>query len=103
MDDLTRAGLRAADQDRLLPGEREGLATSHEDDAAHWTQVYSELSEFKRGLLDSIEQKRNRTQSEAAIELDNDLVLMRAELRRLDGRLGYWNERLRSLRNGGSP
>jgi hypothetical protein len=103
MDDVTRAGLHASDQDRLLPGEREGLTTSHEDDAAHWAQVYQELFQFKRGLLDSVERRRKRTDSEAAVELDNDLLLMRAELGRLDRRLGYWNDRLRSLRDGENP
>jgi hypothetical protein len=65
-----------------LPGEEESEQSPLLDDAQHWQQVYAELISFKRNLLDAT---------------GDDQPILATELRRLEDRHRYWQERTRQL------
>jgi hypothetical protein len=92
-----RGAEAAADAERLLPGEDEVRSTL--EDAALWVDVYRELLEFKQKLLaDAAAQAALMRHEEARREVeDTDVVVLRAEGRRLARRLAFWQGRLREL------
>src|ERR1700730_1125040 len=99
MDDenLRRAAMRSVDPERLLPGEERDLRSTNPRDAAHWTAVYAEILDFKRGLGREGADRRGRVPDAARAELDNALVILVAEESRLDGRHRFWTARQREL------
>jgi hypothetical protein len=90
-----RAAEAAADPDRLLPGEDE--ATGDADDCRVWVDVYSELLDYKRALLDVTEEKlagmTDKPARREVVETDN--VVIGEEVKRFERRLVYWTARLR--------
>ncbi len=96
-DDLRRAGLRAVDPERRLPGEDRDLRSTDPRDAAHWRAVYAELLEFKRAMITELTTRLGEVADAARVEMDNDLVILVAEESRLDGRHRFWSDRLREL------
>jgi hypothetical protein len=96
-EDLRRAAMRSVDSERLLPGEERDLRSINPRDAAHWTAVYAELLDFKRGVVREVTDRLGRVADAARAELDNDLVILVAEESRLDGRHRFWTARRREL------
>ena len=95
------AATRAVDQDALLAGENP--ESPHLDDAEHWVSVYTELIDFKAGLLaTSAEHIADFDHEESRGEAKHvDLTILRAELERCRRRLAFWKERLQQLRADG--
>jgi hypothetical protein len=86
------AALDAVEPERLLPGEDEGSV--HLDDAEHWTNVYSELLDFKRSLLKLAEDRIGSMHKAARTEVeDTDLKILQAEALRLARRFEFWRAR----------
>lgn len=90
------AALDAVEPERLLEGEDEG--TTYLDDALHWTKVYTELLDFKRGLLTVAEQKVTSLDGDAETEVkETDLKVLTAEAARFERRLAFWEARTDQL------
>ncbi len=89
-----RAADEAADPERLLPGE--DPSSMQPDDARLWIDVYSELLDYKRALLEVTEQKLARMRDEPSRRevVETDEVVIGAECRRFEQRLGFWKRRL---------
>ena len=83
--------------DHRLPGERDSEASPLVEDARHWRQVYAELLAFKRTLLRTAEVHKERAPDEVVEEVNNDQVLLRSELARLERRHRFWQQRAREL------
>ena len=71
--------------ERLLPGEKP--ETLYADDVQHWCAVYQELLSGHRDLEGALA----ALGSEAIHE--RELVLVRAQIARLERRLAYWLDR----------
>ena len=97
MDDAAEAASRAADLERLLPGE--DPETEHLEDARHWIAVYEELLGFKIDLLTVATEARHRADDAAVIaELrGTDLPILERERRRYEHRLAVWTDRYQEL------
>jgi len=87
------AARKAADPDRLLPGEDPG-ATNPED-VDHWIAVYRELLAYKDRLLAVTQETLSQIPDEPARRevAETDRVLITAERERFARRLGYWDQR----------
>jgi hypothetical protein len=83
--------------DLLLPGE--DLSASYREDVELWVNVYSELLDFKRFMLDGASARAGAMRTEAArVEVETtDLRVARAEAERFIRRLSYWRGRLEEL------
>ena len=91
-----RGGRRAADPDRLLPGE--DPASRDTEDAVHWVTVYRELLSFKEQVLGLTRRYAADGRPEVASELHaSDLPLLEAERERLERRLRFWEDRHAAL------
>ena len=91
-----RAADKAGDLDRLMPGE--DPTTTYIDDALHWLGVYGELLEFKRSLIKFTKQNVATLSEPASDEVaTTDMVMMAAELERLQARHDFWEGRRRDL------
>lgn len=90
------AALDAVEPERLLDGEDE--QTTYADDAIHWTKVYRELLDFKRGLLNLAERGVTSMGNDAGSEVkDTDLKVLKAEAARFERRLAFWQLRTNEL------
>lgn len=90
------AALDAVEPERLLEGEDE--STTYLDDALHWTKVYTELLDFKRGLLTVAEQEVASMDGDAETEVkETDLKVLTAEAARFARRLAFWETRTNQL------
>lgn len=90
------AAREAVEPERLLPGEDE--ASTHLDDAVHWTKVYAELLDFKRSLLTVAEQRLTSMNDAARTEVEEtDLKILQAEAERLERRVEFWRARAAAL------
>jgi hypothetical protein len=91
------AALDAVEPDRLLEGEDED--TAYLDDAVHWTNVYTELLDFKRSLLSLAEQRVTTMHDVAGLEVEEtDIKVLKAEAARFKRRLDFWQARITALR-----
>jgi len=79
------------------PLEGEYLETAHWEDARHWLSIYSDLLEFKRGLLDQIERSLAKLKPDAQRAAEADLNLVRGQMEGYQKRLDLWSQRLREL------
>jgi hypothetical protein len=96
-DEAADAALDAVEPERLLPGEDED--SDHLDDAEHWTNVYSELLDFKRSLLKVAEDRLASLHNAARTEVEEtDLKILQAEALRLARRFEFWQTREGRLR-----
>lgn len=90
------AALDAVEPERLLEGEDEH--TEYLDDAVHWTEVYAELLDFKRSLLDLAEQRVAALDDAAESEVrETDLKVLAAEAARFRRRIAFWQRRVEEL------
>lgn len=102
------AASNSVDVDRILPGEGdfepllpgEKPTSQHIDDVEHWIDVYSELLDFKRFMLDgaSLRAKEMRTDVARDEVERTDLRVARAEAERFASRLAYWRGRFDAMR-----
>jgi hypothetical protein len=100
--DADDAAERAVDETALLDGE--DPSSRHPEDVIHWINAYSELIQFKEGLL-------NKSRSEIA-EMENpnarkeadavDVTILVAELDRYQKRLRFWKQRREDLHLNGA-
>jgi hypothetical protein len=100
--DADEAADRAVDQTALLDGEDPG--SKYPEDVLHWINAYSELIEFKEGLI-------NKSRSEIA-DMENpnarkeaddvDVTILVAELDRYQKRLRFWKQRREDLHHNGA-
>jgi hypothetical protein len=92
----SEAGERAADPERLMSGE--DPATPYLDDAVHWLGVYGELIDFKHELIGVTKERLAHLTVSAREELTGtDLVLLQAELERLQKRRDFWQKKTQEL------
>ncbi|HEX4212665.1 MAG TPA: hypothetical protein VIA06_04980 [Candidatus Dormibacteraeota bacterium] len=75
---------------RLLPGE--DLAAADLENARHWTDVYTELVDFTRRLLNAASASEE-VPLLRVMENARDQTLRQHELRRLELHLAFWSER----------
>ena len=94
-------GERADSDDALLPGE--DPKALYAEDVQLWINVYSELLEFKRFMLDGASARaRQMTTDIARSEVEaTDLRVARAEAERFTRRLSFWRGRLEALSKAG--
>jgi hypothetical protein len=85
------------DSEHLLPGEKAN--SSYREDAVVWVQVYSELLDFKRFMLDGAVARASQMSTKIAREEveTTDLRVARAEAERFARRLAFWRGRLDEL------
>jgi len=86
------------DSEPLLPGE--DPTAKYVEDVELWVQVYSELLDFKRFMLDGATVRARAMHTETAREEveHTDLRVARAEAERFSRRLSYWRGRLDAIR-----
>ena len=96
MNEAAEAARRAADVERLLPGEEPD--TVYPDDARHWVEVYSELLAVKGELITVTREARRGADPAVQTELSGtDLPIMEHERTRFETRLAFWTGRLGAL------
>jgi hypothetical protein len=78
-------------RDRLLEGE--DPASLRPKDTRHWISVYREMIAFKEDLLERVSGDLVHVSAAAKIDLNDDVKLIDAQLRRYRRRLGYWVDR----------
>jgi hypothetical protein len=86
-----------SDSEPLMPGE--DPTSKYVDDVEHWVNVYSELLDFKRFMLDgaTVRAREMRTETARKEVEDTDLRVARAEAERFTRRLAYWRGRLDAI------
>lgn len=91
------AARRAVEPTGLLKGE--DPESRHPDDVKHWINAYSELVEFKEGVLSKsrgeISDMDNASSRKEAGEVD--VTILKAELARFRERLDFWLQRREEL------
>jgi hypothetical protein len=85
------------DPEHRLPGEEESEQSPLLEDAVHWQRVYEELLTFKRILLRTAAVHEEDAPEPVAHEVASDQVVLRSEMRRLERRHRFWQERAREL------
>lgn len=85
---MARAGTK---RDRLLEGEDPN--SLRPQDTRHWISVYREMIAFKDDLLERVSGDLVRVSPAAKTDLNDDVKLIEAQLRRYRRRLNYWVER----------
>jgi DNA-binding response OmpR family regulator len=79
------------------PLEGEDLKTSHWEDARHWTSIYADLLEFKRGLLDRVHKDLANLQPAARKAAEIDVQIIEQQMLGYQGRLDLWYKRIWDL------
>jgi hypothetical protein len=80
------------------PLEGEHLETTHWEDAHHWISIYSDLLEFKRGILDQIRRDLAKLAPDAQKAAESDLKIVESQMIGYQQRLDLWSQRVRELR-----
>jgi len=101
-EDARDAARRAVEPNSLLHGEDPD--SRHPDDVKHWIDAYSELVDFKEGVLnksrDEISDMDNPSSRKEAAEVD--VTILRTELARFRERLDFWLKRREELKTSGA-
>jgi len=79
------------------PLEGEHLETTHWEDAHHWISIYSDLLEFKRGILDQIRRDLAKLAPDAQKAAESDLDIVEDQMIGYQKRLDLWSQRVRDL------
>src|SRR5690348_6887855 len=79
------------------PLEGEHIETTHWEDAHHWISMYSDLLEFKRGILDQIRRDLAKLTPDAQKAAESDLEIVEAQMMGYQRRLDLWSQRVRDL------
>lgn len=79
------------------PLEGEHLETTHWEDAHHWMSIYSDLLEFKRGILAQIRRDMAKLKPAAQSAAEADLKIIEGQMEGYQKRLGLWYQRVWDL------
>jgi hypothetical protein len=79
------------------PLEGEDIGTAHWEDAHHWMSIYSDLLEFKRGILDRVRRDVTRLPSVAQRAAEVDVQIIESQMEGYQKRLELWYRRVRDL------
>ena len=93
--DFQRALRRSGDLDRRLDGE--DVETRDVEDARHWETVYRELHSFKVSVFNTAQERGQSVSDGGRSEVQDDLTILGAELKRLAARLEFWQRRRAEL------
>jgi DNA-binding response OmpR family regulator len=80
---------------RALEGE--DLTTTRWEDARHWMSIYSDLLEFKRGILKRVGEDIAKLQPLARKAAEEDLRIIEVQMQGYQTRLDLWYRRLWQL------
>ncbi len=83
---------------RSRPLAGEDLGTNHWEDARHWLSIYTDLLEFKRGILDRIGRDLGKLPPVAQAAAARDVHVIEVQMEAYQERLDLWNQRVRDLR-----
>jgi hypothetical protein len=90
------AARESVDPDRLLPGEPS--ESDQVDEAELWINVYKDLLDTKRVMVNSAERRLAVASPKARDEFQRtDATTLAAERRRIERRLAFWRRHLRVL------
>jgi DNA-binding response OmpR family regulator len=78
--------------------EGEDLSTSHWEDARHWMSIYSDLLEFKRGLLARVGRELQALDPIAQRAAAADLAIIEDQREGYQARLDLWYRRVWELK-----
>lgn len=79
------------------PLEGEDLKTTHWEDAHHWMSIYSDLLEFKHGILDRVRRDLAKLKPEAQRAAEADLKIVEDQMEGYQKRLDLWYQRVWDL------
>jgi DNA-binding response OmpR family regulator len=79
------------------PLEGENIETTHWEDARHWMSIYTDLLEFKRGLLDRIRRDLSKLPPVAREAAAHDVRIIELQMDGYQRRLELWYQRLWAL------
>jgi len=84
--------------DEPSPGlEGEHLDTTHWEDARHWLSIYSDLLEFKRGVLGQVRRDLAKLRPDARRGAEADLKIVEDQMAGYQKRLDLWTQRVWDL------
>ena len=79
------------------PLEGEHLETTHWEDAHHWMSIYSDLLEFKRGILDKVRRDLAKLKPDGQRAAQADLKIIEDQMGGYQKRLDLWYQRVWDL------
>src|ERR1700682_1099088 len=79
------------------PLEGEHLETTHWEDAHHWMSIYSDLLEFKRGILDQVRRDLAKLKPDGQKAAGADLKIIEDQMDGYQKRLDLWYQRVWDL------
>jgi hypothetical protein len=79
------------------PLEGEHLDTTHWEDAHHWISIYSDLLDFKRGILDQIRRDLAKLKPDAFRAAEADVKIIEDQMEGYQRRLDLWYQRVWDL------
>jgi Transcriptional regulatory protein, C terminal len=79
------------------PLEGEHIETTHWEDAHHWMSIYSDLLEFKRGILGQIRRDVAKLKPDAQRAAEADLKIVEGQMQGYQKRLDLWYQRVWDL------
>ena len=79
------------------PLEGENIQTSHWEDARHWMSIYTDLLEFKRGLLDRVRRDVTKLPTPAREAAERDIQVIEIQMGGYQERLDLWYKRVWDL------
>jgi len=79
------------------PLEGEDIQTTHWEDAHRWMSIYSDLLQFKQGLLDRVRRDVTKLQSPAREAAERDVEIIATQMMGYQQRLDLWYVRIWDL------
>ena len=79
------------------PLDGEDLETEHWEDARHWMSIYSDLIQFKVGVLDRVRHELSKLPPVARDVASEDIGFIEAQMEGYQARLTLWSRRLWDL------
>jgi DNA-binding response OmpR family regulator len=79
------------------PLEGEDLETVHWEDARHWLSIYSDLIEFKRGILDRVRRDVIKLRPPARLAAEADVRIIESQMEGYLKRVELWYQRVWDL------
>jgi len=96
-DTTTRRRPATGRPDRSRPLEGEDLSTNRWEDARHWMSIYSDLLEFKRGILGRMQRDLAGLHPTAQAAAAVDLQIIETQMLGYQERLDLWFTRIWEL------
>jgi hypothetical protein len=79
------------------PLEGEDIGTNHWEDARHWVSMYTDLLEFRRGILDRVRRDLTKLEPVAQRAAEADLKIIEGQMEGYQKRLERWSRRVWDL------